>query len=304
ETVQPGQPVELCRVDRRLVASAPATIPWVFPPADAVLVDAPGAAETGHAGGKIAGEKIAGEKIKVRLLQAGDELANRLLIAGCDPGTSVLKRHVQRAGVELVLAHQNSQRSLALLKQGWVHIAGTHLRDEASGESNLPAIHHLFPRNAVAVISFAVWEEGIVVAAGNPKKIRGVEDLARAGVAIVNREPGAGSRQLLDGWLRRVGIETSRVSGYGDTAAGHLPAAWRVRSGTADACIATRAAARIFGLDFLPLVSERYDLAIRRQHLDLPAVQTLLDTLSRSAFRKELEGIGGYDTSAAGHRLL
>ena len=87
-------------------------------------------------------------------------------------------------------------------------------------------------------------------------------------------------------------------------AGGHLPAAWQVRSGDADGCIATRAAARAFGLDFIPLVSERYDLAIRRQHLDHPPVQALLDTLNRASFRRELEGLGGYDTSSAGCRLL
>jgi molybdate-binding protein len=83
-----------------------------------------------------------------------------------------------------------------------------------------------------------------------------------------------------------------------------LPAAWQVQAGQADCCIATRAAARVFGLGFIPLVSERYDLAIRRQHLDMPSIQTLLDTLNRSNYRRELESLGGYDTRAAGQRLL
>jgi putative molybdopterin biosynthesis protein len=83
-----------------------------------------------------------------------------------------------------------------------------------------------------------------------------------------------------------------------------LPAAWQVQSGGADACLATRAAARAFGLHFIPLVSERYDLVIKKQHLDLPRMQNLLDTLSRSGFRRELEGYGGYDTRVAGQRVL
>ena len=61
---------------------------------------------------------------------------------------------------------------------------------------------------------------------------------------------------------------------------------------------------RVFGLGFIPLVSERYDLAIRRQHLDMPSIQALLDTLNRSNYRRELESLGGYDTRAAGQRLL
>jgi len=242
--------------------------------------------------------------MKVQVYRADDDFRNRILVAGCDPGISVLAHHVRAAGVELVLAHRNSSQALALLKGGAVHIAGTHLRDQASGESNLPQIARIFPHKAVAVISFAVWEEGIVTARGNPKGIRGMEDLARKDVRIVNREKGAGSRLLLDSHLERLKINSKGVSGYGDEAAGHLSAAWQVRTGGADCCIATRAAARVFGLGFIPLVSERYDFAIRRKHLELPAIQTLLDTLNRGSFRRELEGIGGYDTRSSGQRML
>jgi molybdate-binding protein len=153
------------------------------------------------------------------------------------------------------------------------------------------------------VIAFAVWEEGIVVAKGNPKAIREIADFARKDVALVNREAGSGSRSLLDATLKRLGIPSSKMKGYDQVAYGHLPAAWQVRTGNANCCVATRAAARVFGLDFVPLVSERYDLVIRRQHLAMPAVQLLLDTVSRTAFRRELEALGGYDTSAAGTRM-
>jgi putative molybdopterin biosynthesis protein len=288
DTPHAGDPVELCRVDRRTMASVPSPLPWYLPTADAVLVDAPARAG----------------KATVQLFHGDCDLANRILVAGCDPGISVLARHMLRAGVELVVAQRNSSQALALLKQGVIHVAGTHLRDESSGESNLPAIHRLFARKTVAVISLAVWEEGLVLAPGNPKSIRSVADFARRDVRIVNREPGAGSRILLDAQLARLGIAPQNVRGYSRVAGGHLPAAWQVRSGDADCCIATRAAARVFGLDFIPLASERYDLAIRRHHLDHPPVETLLDTLNRASFRRELEGLGGYDTSAAGRRLL
>jgi len=104
--------------------------------------------------------------------------------------------------------------------------------------------------------------------------------------------------------LKRLKIAAGAVAGYRDLASGHLAAAWQVRTGAADCCVATRAAARLLGLDFLPLASERYDLVIRRRHLDFPPMQALLDTLSRSSFRRELESAGGYDTRAAGQRLL
>jgi molybdate-binding protein len=288
ENPQAGQPVQLCRVERRIMASAPSPVPWYFPASDAVVAGRP--AEKG--------------RTRVQIFHADEEFRNRLLVAGCDPAISVLARHVQAAGIELVLAHRNSSQALALLKQGCVHVAGTHLRDEASGESNIPQIRRMFAKNLVAVISYAIWEEGLVTARGNPKGIRGIEDLARPGVSIVNREEGAGTRVLLDSHLKRLGIKAGKLHGYRNAAPGHLPAAWQVLSGAADCCIATRAAARVFGLGFIPLFSERYDLVIRRQHLDLPGMQTLPDVLSRSGFRRELESLGGYDTRAAGQRML
>lgn len=287
-TLQPGQPVQLCRVNQRLVATEASPLPWYLPATDAVV--------SGTSASKSA-------KAKLQVLHPGD-FRNRLLVVGCDPGISVLARHVQSPEIELVLAHRNSSQGLALLKQGAIHIAGTHLRDEKSGESNLPEIARMFPKNSVAVIAFASWEEGIVTQAGNPKSIRGIEDFGRKDVRIVNREIGAGSRKLLDSRLQQLDIPSSAVTGYGQMAAGHLHGAWQVQTGAADCCIATRAAARIFGLGFIPLTSERYDLVLRRQHLQLPTVQALFDTLSRLKFRRELEGIGGYDIKAAGQRML
>jgi putative molybdopterin biosynthesis protein len=287
QPLRSGQPVQLCRVNKRLVASPPSTVPWYFPVSDAVV-----------------SRKLArNSRADVEVFDDEADFRNRVLIAGCDPGISVLAHHLRASGIELVVAHRNSSQSLKLLKDGCVHIAGTHLREESSGESNLPAIGRLFRPDEVAVISLAVWEEGIVTAAGNPLGIKSVEDFARRNVTIVNREKGAGSRVLLDSHLKRFGMDPKNVRGYERIAPGHLPAVWQVQSGQADCCIATRACARMYGLGFIPLVNERYDLAVRRQHLNLPGIQAVLDTLSRSNYRRELESLGGYDTRDAGRRL-
>jgi putative molybdopterin biosynthesis protein len=280
DPLEPGQPVQLCRVGNRMLAAAPSPVPWYFPASDAIVTEAR-------------------RKTKVQVFHANESFSNRILVAGCDPAISVLARNVKAAGIELVLAHRNSSQSLALLRDGCIHVAGTHL----SAESNAAAIDEMFPRNTVAVITFAVWEEGVVTTRGNPKGLHGIEDFARPDVRIVNREAGAGSRNLLDAHLKRLGIPHGKVKGYEREVQGHLPAAWQVQAGAADACIATRASARAFGLGFLPLVSERYDLVIRREHLDLPGIQTLLDALGRISFRRELESLGGYDTRAAGQRM-
>jgi molybdopterin molybdotransferase/putative molybdopterin biosynthesis protein len=274
----PGSPIELCRVDGRLVGVPAVPAPWQLLPADGLLVD--------------------GARSTVQLLHE-EEGNTRLLIAGCDPATSVLARHLQRAGVGLVAASVNSSVALKLLQQRMVHVAGTHLHDQAGGARKRTA-----RKPDAAVFAFAVWEEGLVLARGNPKKIAGIQDLARKHLTLANREPGSGSRQLLDRSLEAAGIEAGRVGGYADSAAaGHLAAAWRVYNGLADCCIATRSAARAFGLDFLPLISQRYDLVIRREHLELGAIERLLDTLTHAAFRRELEGRCAYDTRETGRRV-
>jgi molybdate-binding protein/DNA-binding XRE family transcriptional regulator len=270
-----GTPLELCRVDGRLVGVPAVSAPMHLPPTDALLANP--------------------ARSMVELLREEDS-ESRLLVAGCDPATSVLARHLQRANVRLVTAPVNSTVALHLLKRRMVHVAGTHLKDEVA------AIRTEFPRTSVAVFAFAVWEEGLVLARGNPKQIRRVEDLARAEVKLINREKGSGSRQLLDRRLKAAGILPHSVSGYTECAAGHLAAAWRVYAGLADCGVATRSAARAFGLDFVPLTSERYDLVVHKRHLELGAVQRLLDTLTQAAFRHELEALCGYDTRETGRR--
>jgi molybdate-binding protein len=271
-----GSPVALCRVGNRLVGVPVSPAPLRLPTADGLVADP--------------------ARSMVHLL-AGESAGTRLLVAGCDPSTPVLAQHLTRAGVGLVTAPVNSSAALQLLRRRLVHVAGTHLRENATGKK--PAA------GSVAVIVFAGWEEGLVVARGNPKQIRTVEDLARTAVRMANRESGSGSRQLLDQRLEEAGIAANSVAGYADEpATGHLPAAWRVHSGLADCCVATRCAARAFGLDFVPLTVERYDLVIRREHLQLAAVERFLDTLSEAAFRRELEGLCGYDTRETGRRVM
>lgn len=266
-----GAPIELCRVGGRLVGVPAIPVPWQLLPADGVLASA--------------------REATVQLL-GGEPAEHRLLIAGCDPSMGMLARHLARAGVGLVAASVNSSAALQLLKEKMAHIAGTHL----PGRARLP--------RGAAVFTFAVWEEGLVVARGNPRGIGSVADLARPGIVFANRETGSGSRQLADRLLAGAGVSTSSVKNYEtDPAAGHLPAAWRVYTGAADCCIATRSAARAFALDFLPLASERYDLVIPAEPLTLASVQRLMDVLSQAAVRRELEGLCGYDTRETGRRI-
>ena len=225
----------------------------------------------------------------------------RLVLAGCDPATGLLARMVEKiSGVEIVSAAASSKLALTWLSEGKVHIAGSHLEDPRTGEFNLPFIRKEFPDGDFTVVTFARWEEGLVVAPENPKGIRKIEDLARKNVRFVNREPGSGSRGLLDKLLEKAGIDAQMVQGYERVAYGHLAAAYCVVSREADACLATRSAAQTFGLDFIPLHSERYDLVMRKRTTELPAVKAFLDVLQRATLRRKLEVLAGYDTSDTG----
>jgi len=282
-----GQAVQLCRVGKRMMAISATAQPMMLPFADGVVVNSSARAH----------------QAQVQVFPGEMENAKRILMAGCDPGVSLLAQHLARYhDVDLVVASASSQQALDWLKQGKVHVAGSHLRDTASGEYNLPVVKRLFPNNAVKVVTFAIWEQGLVVA--HAKEIRAVDDLARPDVSIINREKGAGSRALLDSKLRAAGVSPQQVRGYDRLASGHLPAALAVSQGEADCCVATRSAARAFGLNFIPLATERYDLIVARQYLRMPAVQALLDLLNRAAIRKKLEILAGYDTSHTGEVLV
>ncbi len=284
ESGQPDQPVRLARVGKRLIGVPSPPVLGELPAADAIIM--------GH-----------GQKGRTLVLPIGDaaDTKSRLIIAGCDPAMPVLARHVRAQGnIELITAMCSSRQALRWLENHKVHIAGTHLSGKSAGGSNLTVIKRFFPRGGVRIVTFASWEEGLVVAAANPKGISGVGDLVRPKVTIINREVGAGARLLLDSSLAGEGIPPGNVNGYDQTAAGHILAAWHVHSGKADCCVATRAAARVYGLSFIPLAFERYDLVIPEQCFELPAVQVVLDALNRASLRSELEALGGYDTSKTG----
>src|SRR6185503_5560729 len=277
-----GQPVRVCQIGSRWVSVPVSASPYYMPEADGIIK------RTGKTAGRAELVVFAKEEASQK----------RLVLAGCDPATGLLARMVEKiSGVEIVSAAASSKLALTWLSEGKVHIAGSHLEDPKTGEFNLPYLRKQFPDEDFSVVTFARWEEGFVVASGNPKGILKIEDLARKSVRFVNREPGSGSRGLLDKLLEKAGMYARKVQGYDRIAFGHLAAAYCVVSRDADACLATRSAAQTFGLDFIPLRSERYDLVMRKRTADLPAVKAFLDVLQRATLRRKLEVLAGYDTS-------
>ncbi|HEY8394861.1 MAG TPA: substrate-binding domain-containing protein [Thermaerobacter sp.] len=239
---------------------------------------------------------------RVRLLDRPEDLARTVVIAGCSPELSLWARAAEAThpGLRVRRLVTNSVTALQLLRQGAVHAAGVHLVDPETGEENASFARRILGGQPAVLIHFGVWEEGLVVAPGNPLGLRGVADLARPGVEIVNREPGAGSRLLLEQYLAQEGVPPAAVAGFDREVSGHLEVARAVAGGQAHAGVSTASVAAAFGLGFVPLRAVRYDLVVRKEYLDEPAVQALLGTLGDPWVRAQLTALGGYDTSRTG----
>ncbi len=293
-----GVPVSLVRVGGRWVAHSllgESGVRTELVPADGEVLPEGRGAEQAEGGGTAA-------LLQVRALDDPQDLGRSVMLAGCTPALSLWARAAERwhPGLRVHWVFANSGEALAALARGEVHGAGTHLYDSRTGACNVPFVRAALPGRAVALVNLGEWEEGLLVRRGNPRGIRGVADLARPGVTIVNREPGAGSRQLLEDMLGEAGLPPGAVAGFDRVVRGHLQVARAVAGGEADAGVSTEGVARAFGLDFVPLRRTRYEVAFLQESLGEPAIQQLLATLGHRRVRRQLEVVGGYDTARTG----
>ncbi|MFL5277255.1 MAG: substrate-binding domain-containing protein [Myxococcales bacterium] len=240
--------------------------------------------------------------VRLRALRPPEALQANVLVAGCDPGLSVLSGHVEDRwpGQRLRWIPVGSDAALKMLGVGHAHVAGAHLFDEETGEYNLPFVRRAFGGRPMVVVTFAHLEEGFAIAKGNPRRIRKPEDIARPEIRFVNREPGAGARRLLDRLLRKARVPASAVEGYENLLHGHLQVAQAVAMGAADAGVVARSAAIAHGLDFIPLSEERFDLVFPKEWSADARAGWIVETLEGRAFRRELASLGGYDTRDSG----
>ncbi|MBI4871594.1 MAG: helix-turn-helix domain-containing protein [Candidatus Riflebacteria bacterium] len=243
-----------------------------------------------------------GPQSLARLFVDPSRLETTAFLMGCDPGLGLLGAHLERARPEMRLSWlpAPSRTALAAVAKGGVHIAGSHLRDARSGEFNLVHARKALAGGGGLVVAFARWEQGLMVRRGNPKHLRGIEDLARPGVTIVNRAKGAGSRDVLDTLLARAGLPAERVAGYQTLAASHMAVARAIAAGAADAGVGLAAVAVACELDFVPLTEVHFDLVIPGDAAEHPAVQATLDLLQSRRLREDLAALPGYDVTRTG----
>ena len=246
----------------------------------------------------------AGEQVRVRLYRSPQEVEKTIVVLGShDLTIDLMAQFLAERGARLSSANVGSVGGLIALRRGEAHLAGSHLLDPATGEFNLPYIVQYLPDVPVVVFGLVQREQGLIVAADNPKAIRSLEDLARGEITFVNRQRGAGTRLLLDHHLARLGISPEKVGGYGREEYTHLAVAVAVASGRADCGLGIRAAASALGLGFLPLFQERYDLVIPSAFVDSAVLHPLLALLEDPAFRKAVADLPGYDPAPMGIRI-
>lgn len=249
------------------------------------------------------GELLEGRSVRVRLLRDRHVIDQEIAVAGCDPAIFLAGEHLRRQKdqTSVVGWTMGSTAALRALQRGEVHVAGLHLLDPTTGESNLPFLRRALKGSNYEVVTFATWEEGFLVRPGNPKSIHVAADLVDPLVTLVNREEGAGARLLLDQRLRAAGIDSTLIRGYETMASSHFEVARSIASHQSDVGIGIRSAAQFFGLDFVPLQVARYDLVVPKAYLKShPTLSNLFDTLTSRPFRMEIDALGGYDTSQSG----
>ena len=240
---------------------------------------------------------------EVDLLRTPAELRENVVLMGCAPALGLLADRLNaHAGPGRFLwLSRSSTSALEALGRGQAHLSGVHLVDAKTGEANVPDARSHNPQRALVLITLAGWEVGLVVASGNPKQILSVSDLHAPGVRLISRESGSGARRLLDRELHLAQLPLD-LAETATQASGHLELAQAVAIGAGDVGIATRDAALAFGLAFVPLAEERYDLVVPRDELNDPKLARLFDVMTAGPFRRELSSLG-YDLRQCGERV-
>ena len=246
---------------------------------------------------------VAGEETQAELLVDLEDIANTIVIIGShDITVDILSDEIREKDSAIRIASGNvgSLGGLLALKKGTAHVAGAHLLDTATGEYNISYIQKYLKRVSAHVFNLVVREQGLIIQRGNPKQVRGIGDLTRDDLSFVNRQPGSGTRILFDYKLQEMGIDPSQIRGYDDEEYTHMNVAVAVLNGMADVGLGIMAAAKALDLDFIPLLSEQYDLVIPSSFVNDHKIQLLISVARSKEFRNRVKALGGYNPEKSG----
>ena len=247
------------------------------------------------------------EIVSAELLRPLPAIRRTIVIVGShDNSLDVLADQLKAAHSELSLSssHVGSMGGLMAIKRGVCHLAGTHLLDTEDGSYNKSYLKKYLPKTKVKLVHLVKRDQGLIVKRGNPKRIKGIEDLSRKDVSFINRQVGSGTRILLDYKLTQMGIKAAAINGYQNEEFTHMAVAVSVLSAAEDAGLGIYAAAKALNLEFIPVVTEQYDLAIPLEFFETEPIKILLEIINSRDFKQRVDALGGYSTEKTGEVIL
>ena len=237
------------------------------------------------------------------LLTPEEKQQPQLILSGQDVVLDILANYLQQEGVDAARTYLGSFEGLLSLYQDNIHVAACHLFD--GFDYNTSFVRSLMPGVPAALINVSYRSQGFYVQKGNPKNIKGWSDLGREDITVLNRRVGSSARILMDVQLKRLGIPAAKVKGYDKVMKSHLTMAQAIANGEADLAIGTeRVSKQMEGLEFIPLLEERFDLVIRKEAMETEEMQKLLGILRSPAFRSEVAAFSGNDYRDLGKIIM
>jgi len=243
------------------------------------------------------------EHAAAELLRPLSSIRNTIVVVGShDNALDVLADEIKANHGHLTLSssHVGSMGGLMAVKKGVCHLAGSHLLDTEDGSYNISYIKKYLPDITVKLINLVFRDQGLIVPPENPKGIRGIEDLGRDDITFINRQAGSGTRILLDYRIQQLGMQPGGIHGYEHEEFTHMAVAVAVQSGSVDVGLGIYAAAKALNLDFIPVVTEQYDIIIPQAHFETENIKILLEIINTKKFKKRVEALGGYSTEKTG----
>ena len=244
-----------------------------------------------------------GREVQIDLLVPRSQVERTILCTGShDLCLDVLNDFLCRRDPAWPLAstHVGSLGGIMALRDGMCHLAGSHLLDPADGSYNASYLRRYLPDRDIRMLTLVHREQGFIVPRGNPRGIKTIHDLFQDGLTFINRQAGSGTRVLLDYELSRNSLDADGIPGYDQDEYTHMAVAVAVLSGKADTGLGIRSAANALGLDFVPLVEERYDLLIPGEYWETEMIQAVREVIATPLFKETVERMGGYSTRDTG----
>lgn len=246
----------------------------------------------------------AGQTVKVNLMKDINKILKTLVIIGSnDPVIDLIAEMMHRSnlGYYVSSTHVGSLGGIMALMRDEAHMAGVHLLDPTDGSYNKNYMKRYVKNKMMALIHLMGRQQGLMVQKNNPKNIKGFEDLTRKDVVFINRQRGSGTRLLLDYYITEKNIQAKDINGYTREEFTHLTTAASVFEGSADTALGIYSAAKAVGLDFIPVCTEQYDMAIPVNFLEMDIVKKFMDIINSNEFKQRVKDLGGYDLSITGN---